>query len=333
MNDTKQAGEAPQKDGFSSKLSEGRQRFLAHVIEHGLQIGRRTPEDFIRHFPPTAIMEGLRDRPQLRANILVIATGVKTRIALKKSAESAGEDLSIALSEGEADPETVVTLFDPDDRVRYLDSRTLWRYVTEGEFWNAQPTDRAAFDTAKTHIAYMLDRALADKLINHADIVDGITVGRLATLLPRPELEKIIAGALSCGREGKGFTESDLLEATPTLKLVEYIPLNDIWDSVIAQKIAVTHDFADTVAVETSDLMDDTDDRTVVTSVPDLNKIAGVPLGKVTPKKMKKSDIDADVDIAFELATGEAEDTQRGKLPDVPKPSKGGRGAKAADAK
>src|SRR5258706_14739404 len=117
---------------FESKLSEGRQRFLAHAIEHGLSHGRRTPEDFIRHFPPAAIMHGLRDQPQLRSNILVIATGVRAKIALTKPAESCGIDLQIAREEGEADAETVVQLFDPDDRVRYLDGIALWGFVTEG---------------------------------------------------------------------------------------------------------------------------------------------------------------------------------------------------------
>ena len=69
----------------TSTLSKGRERFLAHVIEHGFEVGRRSPEDFVRHFPPTLIMEGLRDQPKLRANILVAATGVKETVAIKNA--------------------------------------------------------------------------------------------------------------------------------------------------------------------------------------------------------------------------------------------------------
>ena len=68
----------------TSTLSKGRERFLAHVIEHGFEVGRRSPEDFVRHFPPTLIMEGLRDQAKLRANILVAATGLKEKVAIKK---------------------------------------------------------------------------------------------------------------------------------------------------------------------------------------------------------------------------------------------------------
>ena len=44
---------------FASSLKEGHQRFLAHAIEHSFICGRRTASDFIRHFPPKAIMKGL----------------------------------------------------------------------------------------------------------------------------------------------------------------------------------------------------------------------------------------------------------------------------------
>jgi len=107
---------------FASKLEQGRQRFLAHAIEHAFSVGRRSALDFIRHFTPHIIMEALSTREDLRADILVPSTGLKRRIAIKKSWKSAAEDLQSALDEGETDPNSIVTAFDPDDRVRYLDA-------------------------------------------------------------------------------------------------------------------------------------------------------------------------------------------------------------------
>ncbi len=219
---------------FRSKLGDGLSRFLAHVIEHGLEVGRRTPEDFIRHFPPPTIMKALEGQPELRANILVITTGIRPKVALKKSAESCGIDLQIALDEDEADAETIVTLFDPDDRVRYLDHGALWAYVTEGEFWKAG----ASAEPAAKHLAYMLDRALEDALLTHSDIVEGITIAKLAQLLPRPELEKILTAALHSGRKQKPFVDRDLLSATPTSVLVSHVPLPWLWEQVIVPRIA-----------------------------------------------------------------------------------------------
>jgi len=236
--------ESEKTSGFQSKLHEGRQRFLAHAMCHALDIGRLTAEDFIRHFPPGAIMEGLKDRHSLRAKILNTATGVKFKIALKKSAASSGEDLLIALDEGEVTPETVVSLFDPDDRVRHLDNQAIWKFVTEDEFWEATGTDVAVLERAKAHVAFMLDRALEDKLMTHQDIVEGITVERFVQVLPREALGHIIIGALQAGRGGAPFTDVELLAQAPSSVLVEHIPLSHIWTNVIVPKISQAHGYA-----------------------------------------------------------------------------------------
>jgi hypothetical protein len=228
----------------SSNLSKGRERFLAHVIEHGFEVGRRSPEDFVRHFPPTLIMEGLKDQPKLRADILVLATGLKEKVALKKSWESCADDLQIALDEGECDPAAIMKVFQLDERVRYLDHKALWSYVTEGEFWKISPSRQKEYAAAKSHMAFMLARALEDKLVTHADIVEGITVEELASRLPKSELGKIIKGALDCGKRNAPFTETDLLGSMPPDVLVNYMPLFQVWDSIIETKIAVEHGYA-----------------------------------------------------------------------------------------
>jgi hypothetical protein len=228
----------------SSQLSKGRERFLAHVIEHGFEVGRRSAEDFVRHFPPTLIMEGLKDQPKLRADILVLATGVKEKVAIKKTWESCADDLQIALDEGETDAGAVMKVFQMDDRVRYLDHKALWSYVTEGEFWKISPSRQKEYAAAKTHMAFMLGRALEDKLVSHQDIVEGITVEELASRLPKSELGKIIKGALDCGKRNAPFTETDLLGSMPPDVLVNYMPLFQVWDAIIDHKIAVEHGYA-----------------------------------------------------------------------------------------
>jgi hypothetical protein len=229
---------------FQSKLSEGRQRFLAFAIEHALVAGRRTAKDFIRHFPPELIMEGMAEHPNLRASILAQTTGLKLKIAAKKSWQSAAEDLRIALSEGETDPETVVSVFDADDRVRYIDARRLWSFLIEGEFWNVAPTKSTEYRVAKQHIAFLLDRALIDGLITHRDIIEGISVAELATRLPKAELGKIIEGALTAGKRMSPFTEVELWTALTAPVLVEYVPLAHLWNAVISPKIADAHGYS-----------------------------------------------------------------------------------------
>ncbi|MFC1641509.1 hypothetical protein ACFL5O_02295 [Myxococcota bacterium] len=238
-------GKAEEQRGFVSKLPQGRERFLAHVVEHGLEIGQRTPDDFIRHFSPAAIMDGLRDQPMLRSQVLVLTTGVKQKIAMKKSAKSAGEDLQIALDEGETDAESIVALLNPDDRIRYLDHKRIWTYCIEGEFWSVGPNKKHEHERAKEHIAFMLDRALIDRLITHRDIVDGISVEELATRLPRSELGKLLKQALHNSHSKNAFTEIDLLTALPASEVVRHVPLPHIWETVVGPKIAQAHKYVD----------------------------------------------------------------------------------------
>lgn len=261
--------ESEKISAFQSKLHEGRQRFLAHAMCHALDIGRLTAEDFIRHFPPGAIMEGLKDRASLRAKILTTATGVKFKIAIKKSVASSGEDLLIALDEGEVDPATVVSLFDPDDRVRHLDNQAIWKFVIEDEFWESTGTNMAVLERAKAHLAFMLDRALEDKLLTHQDIVEGVTVERFVQLLPREALGNIIIGALEAGRGGAPFTDVELLTQAPSTVLVEHVPLAHIWTNVIVPKISQAQGYAAAPA--------ETDARTDESNTPDKDEAKAKP--------------------------------------------------------
>lgn len=261
MSDDKSHNARSESLSFESQLSNGEQRFLAHAIEHAFTVGRRSPEDFVRHFPPAVMMEGMASQPQLRANILVQTTGLKEKIALKKSWSSAAEDLDIALKEGETDARTVVSVFHPDDRVRYLDAKALWLFLIEGNFWLAE-AGKKAYGPAKEHVAFLIERALKDKLVTHRDVVDGISVAELATRLPKAELGKIIEGALTAGQKSSPFTEVELLGAMPPGVLVDYVPLQHLWDSVVAPRVATAHGYSEAggtaqAVVHTADAVDE----------------------------------------------------------------------------
>jgi hypothetical protein len=232
---------------LSSNLKSGRERFLSLVIQHGLATGRRTSEDFVRHFPPQVIMEGLRDRASLRAKIIVPTVGTRQRVALKKSWQSAADDLDISLAEGETEAKAVVELFAPDDRVTYLEPTELWDYITEGDFWNTSGKDGKL---AQGHVAFMLSQGLEEKLITHEDVVGGLTVAELSVRLSKDALGRIIEEALRRGKTGAAFTELDLLQALPPEELVTFVPLPHIWKSVIEPKIAVEHGYMQRTADE-----------------------------------------------------------------------------------
>jgi len=234
-------------DGLQSKLEHGRQRFLVYALQHAFQVGRRTPLDFIRHFPPRTIMEALAQRPDLRAGLLVPTTGLKHRIAIKKSWQSAGDDLQTALDEGETQAAAIVEAFAPDDRVLYLPDTKLWAFIVEGQFWKVSAKDdKTAFATAQQHIAYLLDRALVDGLIVPRDVVDGIGVNELCNRLPRSEMAALFTAALNGGRKGTAFTDRDLLAALPPSTIVQHVPLPHIYETVLHARIANVHGYLPT---------------------------------------------------------------------------------------
>src|SRR5436189_1357896 len=72
-----------------SELGDPRHRFLAQIVEYTLAEEFRTPEDFLRLFPPAKIIESLGTADDLRVKLLVAATGTHEKIALKKSVASA----------------------------------------------------------------------------------------------------------------------------------------------------------------------------------------------------------------------------------------------------
>lgn len=219
-----------------SKLGIPRQRFLSDVCEHALSTGRRSPADFIRHFPPLALMQALVSRADLRAKILFATVGTRTPIGERKSPEAAAADLDLAIEVGETDAETIVTLLEPDERVRHLDERALWAFITEGDFWNS--TDGIELEIASAHVSFILERAVAEKLITEREIIDALTVEQLARSLPHEQLVQLLASALERGREDRPFREADLLSMVPIPTLAEHVPLPLLWESVVVRRIA-----------------------------------------------------------------------------------------------
>jgi len=225
---------------FVSGLGTGREGFHSEVTEYVLRIGERTPEDFIRHFPPTTIMNALAARPTERARIIAEATGVHDRVAHKMSPENSGEALQIALEEKVTTPADIVRLFQPDDRQRYLERKALWKFAIEGEPWKVPSTSKPAYERAKVFIAYVLQRGLYNLLISHDELIEALTVQRLAEHLPREQLANIINAAL---KRDEKFTEVHLLDVVPPTMLVKHVPLEYIWQRAVVPLIAERHEY------------------------------------------------------------------------------------------
>jgi hypothetical protein len=226
---------------FKSELKTGAERFLSQVIVSALQDGWRTPDDFLRHFKPQDLMQGLEKAPDLRAAVLVKAAGVHERIAKKKSTNSAAEDLRIALDEGISSPADILELIPPDDRIRYLERVKLWSFITEDHFWAADSP--SAGDRAVGRMTYFLEAAIGESLLSIGDIADGISFETISTRLPLKELQRVVKYALEAGRKKTPLTEQGLLEIIALRDLIGHVPLEHVYKRVIVSKVAAPAGF------------------------------------------------------------------------------------------
>ncbi|MGC4089555.1 MAG: hypothetical protein QM756_17025 [Polyangiaceae bacterium] len=230
-----------------SSLKTGAERFLSQVVAHSLDSSARTAEDFLRVFPPLDLMRGLDAAPDLRGSILTKAVGFHERIARKKSAESAAEDLRIALDEGVTSAADILSLISADDRVTYLDRARLFAFAIEDGFFS-----KGSSDSTTEAMLFLLETALGEDVLALADIGDGLSFDAISRALPAEELQRVVAAALDFGRRGEPLTEERLLEIVPLSTLVRHIPLEAFWKQVVLAKVAAPAGWAGAVSVPPS---------------------------------------------------------------------------------
>jgi hypothetical protein len=223
---------------FESALGSGEERLLAQLVVHALGDGWRTPEDFLSYFGPEEIISSLSENDDLRAAILVEAAGVHERLARKKSVASGSEDLEIALSEGICDAEAILEVYAPDERVRHLDNQKLWRFATDGAFWKKSPGDAGHADAVR-RIVWILERAIEQELVSADGIVEGLTFDQIVKCLPEQVAREVVIHALTIAEQrAAALTADALLEAVPLPALIDYVPLNYVWEHVVLDRIA-----------------------------------------------------------------------------------------------
>jgi hypothetical protein len=234
------------KPPVASAPTASARRFLAQLMEYQFREGWRTPDDFVKHFPAEAIMAALERAPDLRVAILAAATGIYEQILRRKSPALAAEDLSLALDEGTTSSMQLLSVFSPEDRVRYLDPRRIWDFLAEDQFWRFDPEAKdEQRQAAADRMSFTLTQALTERLLSLRDILDGLTYDAVADSLSPHELRTVVRHALLKGRDGIGLNEKVLLEVLPLDKLVRSLPLEHIWNEVVVHRIAIQAGFTD----------------------------------------------------------------------------------------
>lgn len=229
---------------FNSELDKPQARFLSKVLQHTLEDGWKSAADFMECFPASDLITALQDVDALRVRLLVAATGVHEKIALKKSSASAIEDLELALEEKMVTPTELLAEFSADDQVRYLPAHALWEFAAGADFADKLSSSGERGRSVE-RISFLLETAIQEELLKTADITEGIGFDALVQSLPAEVLQTLAVRAFEAGRLGKPLDEELLLGITPLPELVGHLTLTDLWDQVVLEKIADPADFLD----------------------------------------------------------------------------------------
>ncbi len=234
-----------QKPEFPSSLEKPAERFLSKVLQHSMAEKWRTPDDFLRHFPPSALMKALAKADSLRSSILVEAVNVHVKLAKKKSIESATEDLELALQEGVTTPDDLMKLLPADEQVRYLGAADLWKFAFEEPFWKLKNGNGAERERCIARMSFLLECGLQQKLLTLQKIADGMTFELISRHLPAELLRQVVVHALTEARKSRPLNETSLLEVVPLAKLTALVPLQNTWDGVVIERLAAECGFVE----------------------------------------------------------------------------------------
>ena len=220
------AEEAPRAAGDAEPLSPAG-HLLSELVDESIKRGLHTAESFIDRFPPDAIMGELADEPKLRAKILTATLHLPEHTAELLTPPVAGSALATALSASDTNATQILEHFAPDDRVRQLPWAALWAFVTEGSWW------KKGDDLTKGFTLFVLERAQEHGLMDPNVWRDGLTIGKLATALPRELVEKLFERSASLGASNKAFTGAEIFNIVKATDLVAVFEPDYLFDRVI----------------------------------------------------------------------------------------------------
>src|SRR5512142_887827 len=284
--------EVDSPETYPSDLASTSSRWLSRALQHTLANSWQTPDDFLQHFGPDVIMQALADADELRARLLIKLANVHERIAVKKSLSSATEDLRLALDEKVTTPEAVLELFPADDRVRYLKAPLLWRFMFEDTFYLTTSADgESAHQRAVRRLAFLVKCGIEESLLSLKDIIDGIGIEKLAECLPVDELRRVVTRAMQLGRDKSPLDEERLLDVVPLAKVMGYVPLETVWQNVIARRIAEPYGFVDEASRRSTPA--EPSAASILNEMPIAAKSASKPNAAPTPNAPPKEKVES----------------------------------------
>ena len=125
------------------------------------------------------------------------------------------------------------------DAVSRVPHHALWSSVTARQYWlTASSAAPEQIEAAKRHVSFILDRALAHRLVSAREIVDRLSIAGIVAALPPTEIVRAFERALYDGEQGSVFTAAGLLGPSMHELLVAYFPVSELWSALIDPLVA-----------------------------------------------------------------------------------------------
>jgi hypothetical protein len=222
-------------------LEHRRLRFLGAVLSECMNGAWRTPEQFLEWFPPSNLINALEAEHELRWRLLVEVAAVPERLARGRSSATAAKDLQLALEDGRADARRLLEYLPIGVLVRCLDTSTLWKFATGGQWLIQASIDPSARPVALDRLGRILRCALREELVTLVDLTGNVPLGELSAHASPEQLRGVFQYALWCA-EGRTVPDPErLLELINAPELFANWPVEHTWKRIIVDQIAVPY--------------------------------------------------------------------------------------------
>lgn len=222
-------------------MEHRRLRFLGGVLGECLNGKWRTAEEFLEWFPPSSLAVAFDSEPELRQRLLTQVACVDERAARARSSAAAAEDLQLAFEDGRADAARFLEHMPIGIIVRCLDSHTLWKFATGGQWLIQASIDPSARPIALDRLTRILGCALREELVTLVDLTSNVPLGELSAHASPEQLRGVFQYALWCA-EGRTVPDPErLLELINAPELFANWPVEHTWKRVIVDQIAVPY--------------------------------------------------------------------------------------------
>lgn len=207
-------------------------RFLELALEGSFRHHVQTPAGMLEHFPPDGLMADiLKERPQMRANVLTSALNMEGDFLTKLGPYTAGDLLQTAYEAGEADAGKIVEANTYRAWAEVIPQAALWNFISGREWW------RNPDDGERQYLQFLLEAILAHDFLPTKDYLDQLSPKELAPALSKNKLEELFADAAITGHRNEPFHADRVFKIVGVPDFFDGLPPEYLFERIVRRTV------------------------------------------------------------------------------------------------